>query len=200
MIHRILLLGVGMLFVVEIFSGMVTTALNPTDDIVVSQQWNASSRPYKTLDTQYNKLQRDNHSYYQQFKVPRFAKKPINADVFSAEYIGADDFYDERNKYMENHKNGKTYYRDIWAFGDRNVFFNMRNISSWSAMNMSELQATHVTPIEYFNERAVLEIYQEFGDNEINLSAVPEPGLLAMLGWGLLAVGLKKRITRSSNF
>lgn len=194
MIHRRLLLGVGMLFIVGMFSGMVTTELNPADDIVVSQQGTVSSIPNKTLDAQH-KPPRGNNSYYQQFKVPRFFKNPINADVFSAEYIDAGDFYDERSEYMENHKNGKTYYRDVWAFGDRNAFFNMHNISSWDAMNISEWQATHVSPIEYFNERAVLEVYQESGDNEITLSAVPETGLLATLSLGLLAVGLKKCIT-----
>lgn len=117
MIHRILLLGVGILFVIEMFSGMVTTALNLTDDIVVAQQWAANSMPYKTLDVQQHKPERGNNSYYQQFKVPKFSKNPINADIFSSEYIDVGDFYYERNKYMENHKNGKTYYRDVWAFG-----------------------------------------------------------------------------------
>jgi hypothetical protein len=128
---------------------------------------------------------------------------PINTDIFSSEYIDADNFYVERNKNLHNHKNSETYYRDVWAFGNRDVwdfgdrgaFFYMHNIDSWNSINMSEVPEVYVNPVEYFEERAFLEVSQIFGDKKINTYTVPDPCLFSMLGFGLLAIRFKKRMT-----
>ncbi len=193
MIQRILLLTMALLFIVEIFSGAISKTLIPAKGILVHEKASELAS-YKTLSKE-RASGKYQGGYKVWFDMPQFAKNVNNTDILVTEYFDVDNIQDTYHGNMDGYVNRKIYGGRFWYFYDRNAFLGIRQVDLWDSVNIESLQVSYALTVEYFNEQAVLGIYQVPINNIGISSTVPEPELLVMLAVGLLGICYKKQRT-----